>query len=246
MFDLKKNLGVKTFSFREIKDNRTCAEMILRCGCTTADLSGAHVDYGAPATWTDVCRAYAGKGVSIVGIGSAGMRPDDAWNRRYFEFVRTAGAGLVTCAFTMEDWEKTVFSLEKLSEEYGIPAAIHNHGGFDWLGNSTALEYVFRRTSPRIGLCLDTAWCMHIERETPVEWMAKFGGRIYGFHFKDFTWDRKGKHHDSVVGEGSLDLPAVLKSFERLPAVRSAVLEYEGADAAECTRRSVENIRALC
>ncbi len=246
MFDLKKNIGVKTFSFREIRDNRVCAEMILRCGCTAADLSGAHVDYDAPATWQSVCRAYAEKGVSIVGIGTAGVGPDDARNRRYFEFVKTAGAGLVTCAFTMEDWEKTVFSLEKLSEEYGIPAAIHNHGGYDWLGNSTALEYVFRRTSPRIGLCLDTAWCMHIERETPVEWMAKFGGRIYGFHFKDFTWNREGKHQDSVVGEGSLDLPAVLAAFADLPAVRSAVLEYEGADAEECTRRSVENIRALC
>ncbi|MBQ9503064.1 MAG: sugar phosphate isomerase/epimerase [Lentisphaeria bacterium] len=245
MFDLKKNIGIKTFSFREIKDNAACAETILRCGSTVADLSGAHVNYDDPSGWESVIAAYRSRGVDIVGIGAVSMHPEEDWNRRYFEFCRKSGAKLVTFSFPMEDWEKSAASVEKLSEEYHIPAAIHNHGGYDWLGNSTALGYVFKRTSPRIGLCLDTAWCLHIEREDPVGWMKKFKDRIYGFHFKDFLWEPRGKHRDTVVGEGALDLPGVLAAFKELPHVRCAVLEYEGKDAEESTRRSIANIRAI-
>jgi len=236
---------VKSFSFRGIKDNRVCAEVIRRCGSNVVDLSGAHVNYDDPSSWNEVFNAYAENQISIAGIGVVSMKADDAWNRRYFEFARKTGAGLISHSFAIDDWEKTIASVEALSEEYQIPTAIHNHGGYDWLGNSTVLEYVFKRTSSRIGLCLDTAWCMHLERENPIGWMEKFSARIYGFHFKDFTWDCHGKHQDSIVGEGALDLPAVLAAFKKLSNVRCAVLEYEGKTPEECTRKSIENIRTL-
>ena len=173
------------------------------------------------------------------------FKPDEAWNRRVFEFAKFTDAKLVSLTFAMEDWEKSLASIEKLTEEYGIPAAIHNHGGYNWLGNSTALSYIFKRSSMRIGLCLDTAWCIHTERENPVEWLDLFGDRTYGFHFKVFTWDRSGKHKDAIVGEGALDVKAVLEKFKTLPTIRSAVLEYEGPDAVECTAKSIANIREL-
>ena len=37
----------------------------------------------------------------------------------------------------------------------------------------------------------------------------------------------------NIVGEGALDLKAVLARFKELDTVRSAVLEYEGKDAVE-------------
>ena len=75
--------------------------------------------------------------------------------------------------------------------------------------------------------------------------MELFGDRTYGFHFKDFTWDRSGKHADVIVGEGALDLKAVVTRFKDLTEIRSAVLEYEGPDAVECTRKSIANIRRI-
>lgn len=245
MFDLNARIGVKSYSFREIKDNTACADAVLSCKSKEIDLSGTHVDYDDPASWQAVIDAYAAKGISIPGIGAVQVKPDEAWTRRFFAFARQAGAQLVSCSFAMEDWEKSVAILEKLTEEYAIPAAIHNHGGYNWLGNSTALSYVFKRSSMRIGLCLDTAWCIHTERENPVEWLDLYGERTYGFHFKDFTWDRNGKHVDAIVGEGALDLKAVLEKFKTLSTIRSAVLEYEGPDAVECTARSIANIREL-
>ena len=245
MFDLQKQIGVKSYSFREIKDNSACAEAILSCKSTVVDLSGTHVNYDEPEYWGQTIDAYRSKGVVISGIGAARSKPEDAWNRRYFDFAKQAGAQLVSVSFDIEDWEVTVRNLEQLTEEYGILAAIHNHGGANWLGNKTALGYVFRRCSTRIGLCLDTAWCIHTEGENPVQWMDLFGDRTYGFHFKDFTWNRNGKHVDSIVGEGALDLKGVLDRFKELTTIRSAVLEYEGPDTVECTRKSIANIRSI-
>ena len=129
MFDLNNEIGIKSWSFREIKENPACADAV------------------EPASWQAVKDAYTGKGIAISGIGAAMFKPDEAWNRRFFEFAKFADAKLVSLTFAMEDWEKSLASIEKLTEEYGIPAAIHNHGGYNWLGNSTALSYIFKRST---------------------------------------------------------------------------------------------------
>ena len=245
MFDLQKFIGVKSYSFRTIKDSAECAHAVRSCESTVIDLSGTHVNYDAPETWAKVIADYADNGVTIAGTGVVSMRNDEAWNRRFFDFAKLAKAELVSITFDPTDWEQTVALVEKLSEEYGILTAIHNHGGYNWLGSSTALKYVFAKCSKRIGLCLDTAWCIHTERENPVQWMELFGDRMYGIHFKDFVWERNGKHVDSIVGEGSLDLPATLEKFKEMELIKSACLEYEGPEAVECTRKSIANIREL-
>ena len=245
MFDLQNMIGVKSYSFREIKENAECAKTIRSCESCVVDLSGCHVNYDAPETWGKVISDYKDNGVAIDGLGVVSVKPDDAWNRRYFEFAKQAGTRLISLTFTPEDMDKTIASIEKLSEEYGILTAIHNHGGYNFLGNSTALSWVFSKCSKRIGLCLDTAWCIHIERENPVQWMELYGDRMYGIHFKDFVWERNGKHVDSIVGEGALDLAATLEKFKEMEHIISAVLEYEGPETVACTRKSIANIRSL-
>ena len=245
MFDLVKNIGVKSYSFRTITDNIECAKTIRSCESTVVDLSAAHINYDEPETWDKVIADYADNGVSIDGIGVVSAQLDEAWNRRFFEFGKKAGIGLIGLTFAPDNWEEIVKMIDKLSEEYGILTAIHNHGGYNWLGNSTALRYVFGKCSKRIGLCLDTAWCIHTERENPVKFMELFGDRMYGIHFKDFVWERNGKHVDSIVGEGSLDLAGTLEKFKEMEFIKSACVEYEGAETAECTRKSIANIREL-
>ena len=245
MFDLKKNIGVKTFSFREIKDNAECAKAIAFCGGCTADISGTHVDYDKPETWEKIIADYQDNGVTITGLGVVRTIPDEDFNRRFFEFAKLGNIPLVSFSCDPDGWEKTFAIMEKFSEEYSIPTAIHNHGGYNWLGNSTIMKYVFGKCSNRIGLCLDTAWCINTERENPVQWMELFGDRMYGIHFKDFTWSRNGKHVDSIVGEGALELENTLNKFKEMEHIISAVVEYEGPDAVECTKKSIENIRQL-
>ncbi|EIP98560.1 sugar phosphate isomerase/epimerase [Opitutaceae bacterium TAV1] len=241
-FDLARELGVKSYSFRHIKDNADVAAAVRHCGADGIDLSACHVNYDDPSQQEQALAAYRAAGVRVSGIGVVGLRPDDAWNRRFFEFARRAGCGVVSCSFDPEGHEETLRNAEKLGEEFGMRVAIHNHGGKHWLGNATILDYVFRRTGARVGLCLDTAWCLQAG-EDPVMWLEKFGVRLFGVHLKDFVFDEKGRPRDTVVGSGALDLPAFLKVFRTLPFTGSAVVEYEGDDAVEATARCVEAIR---
>lgn len=242
-FDLAHELGVKSYSFRHIKESADVAAAVRSCDSDGIDLSACHVNYDDTAQQEQALAVYRAAGVRVSGIGVVGLRPDDAWNRRFFEFARRARCGVVSFSFEPDDHETTLRSAEKLCEEFNVRGAIHNHGGYNWLGNSTMLDYIFKRTSQRIGLCLDTAWCLQAG-ESPVVWLEKFGAKLYGLHLKDFLFSEKGRSRDTIVGSGSLDLPEFLKVFKTLPFTGSAVVEYEGDDAVDATRRCVAAIRA--
>ena len=104
---------------------------------------------------------------------------------------------------------------------------IHNHGGYDWLGNATMLQHTLKNTGERIGLCIDSAWCLQ-SKEDPVKWAERFNSRLYGVHIKDFVFKPTGKHEDVVVGTGNLKLPEFMKLSLKAPKVVAVTLEYEG------------------
>jgi sugar phosphate isomerase/epimerase len=79
----------------------------------------------------------------------------------------------------------------------------------------------------RIGLMLDTAWCMQA-RGNPIEWVEEFGPRVYGVHYKDFTFKPNGMWDDTIVGEGALDLPGFVRALEKNSFNGVALLEFEG------------------
>lgn len=244
IFNLDARLGVKSYSFRHIKENPEVAAAVKQCGVNVIDLSACHVDYDDPAQQERVITAYRDAGVTISGIGVVTLKNDEAFNRRFFDFARRAGCTLVSCSFDPDGHEDTLRLARTLCDRYGMRIAIHNHGGKHWLGNSTMLDHLFRRTGPEVGLCLDTAWCIQAG-ESPLTWLERFGDRLYGLHLKDFTFAPTGSCHDTVVGEGALDLPAFLKTLRTAPALESAVVEYEGDDAVGMTRRCVEAIRSV-
>jgi sugar phosphate isomerase/epimerase len=53
---------------------------------------------------------------------------------------------------------------------------------------------------------------------------------VYGVHYKDFVFDRRGKWSDVVVGTGNLDLPGFVQALDETGFNGMAVIEYE-ADA---------------
>lgn len=243
-YNLDLNLGVKSYSFRHIKNNADVAAAVRSCGSTTIDLSRCHVDYDDPAEQERTIETYRREGVRITGIGVVAMTTEEKTNRQYFEFARRAGCDVISCSFSPDGHEEIVRNIEALCGEFGMRAAIHNHGGKHWLGNATILEYFFGRTSPAIGLCLDTAWCLQAG-EDPLRWMEKFGERLYGVHFKDFVCNPTGQFRDTILGDGMLDLPGFLQAFRELPFNGSAVVEYEGADPVEATERCVKVVRRV-
>lgn len=240
--DLPNRLGIKSYSFRHLHDNADVAEAVLACGVRSVDLSACHVDYDDPDAQEVALECYRAAGVTISGIGVVGFRDDEAFNRRFFEFARRAGCSLVSCTFEPDRFEAVLDQAMRLSGEFGMRVAIHNHGGKHWLGNATILDHIFCHTDSTVGLCLDTAWCIQAG-EDPVDWVERFRQRIHGVHLKDFVFSRNGKPEDVVVGSGALDLPGFLKAVRQVPALESIVVEFEGDDAVGQSARCVEAIR---
>lgn len=243
MFDLKNKLGIKSFSFRHIADNADVAAAVKECEVNTIDLSACHVDYDSPEAQEKVIATYREAGVGISGIGVVGMQRDKKSNRRFFEFARRAGCRVVSCSFPPQGHEEILIGVAALADEFDMVVAIHNHGGSDWLGNSTTLQYVLEKATDRFGVCIDTAWCLQAG-EDPLGWLELFGERTYAVHFKDFFFHERGGWKDTIVGKGALRLPEFLSEFGKLKSIESAVVEYEGDHAVAQSRECVRAIRA--
>ena len=129
--------------------------------------------------------------------------------------------------FAVDKMPRCVEVAQKLAEEYDVRLGIHNHGGRHWLGNVQMLSEVLGKCSDRIGLYMDTAWALD-SGEDPVAMAEKFGGRLFGLHIKDFTFDRARHPEDVVAGTGNLDLPKLYAALKKMNFQGCAVSEYEG------------------
>lgn len=223
--DFNKELAIKGFCFRGYKDNQTVAEKLKACGVDKLDISGPQCDFRNPDVHDQVIKTFSDAGVKIVGIGAVGLKGDEG-DRQYFEFCKKAGCRTVSCAGDPQTFFDALKQADQLAQEYDMVVGIHNHGGKHWLGNSQMLRYVLKDVSDRCGLCIDTAWCIHAG-EDPVKWVEEFGPRVHAVHFKDFVFDRHGKHEDVVVGTGALDLPAFVKALQAADFDGPAAIEYE-------------------
>jgi inosose dehydratase len=226
MLDLKKSLGVQSYCFRHFKPLPDLIAQIKSIGLSHVELCGAHADFNNDATFPGIISQFKNAGIAISSIGVQTFK-GDASEEKWFAFAKAAGAGMISASFDISRTPDSYRAVEKLADKYDLVLGIHNHGGYDWLGNSKMLEHVFNHTSERIGLCIDTAWCLQAAQD-PVEWAGKFAKRLFGTHIKDFTFDRAGKWTDVIVGTGNLKLKEFLKTALAAPTLRNITLEYEG------------------
>ena len=127
---------------------------------------------------------------------------------------------------------------------------VHCHGGWMFGGSPDVLQHFLKLGGERIGLCIDTAWCMQIGYwfGRPVQWVKeRFKGRVYGVHFKDFIFTRDAKWEDVTVGTGNLDLPGFVGALKETGFDGMAVIEFEGdaENPVPALRQCVERIRAV-
>ena len=221
-------LAVQSFCFRDIKPLPELAKAVRDCGLDRVELCGTHIDFMDVASHRPTIDALAAGGVKVI---SAGVNGIDAGKERearnHLDFVKAAGAATMSIHVGMEGHLESFRLAERLSEEYGVKLGLHNHGGYCWFGSIDALDYIFHHTSPRIGLCLDTAWAMQTG-SSPLEYIEKFGDRIHAVHIKDFAFLRNGRWDDVVAGTGNLDLAALRDALEKVGFSGDLIIEYEG------------------
>ena len=198
-----------------------------KAGVIATEACGVHANFGDPSTAAAVVAQFKEAGVKIVAIGVEYLTGDYAKDRPRFEWCKAAGVKHMSISFPPEALFDGVKNIEKLADEFDLQLGIHNHGGYDWLGNPTILKYIFDHTSKRIGLHMDTAWAIDA-KQNPVEMAEKFIDRLVGVHVKDFLYDKLRNPSDVIIGSGILDLPKFVKVLQGANFAGPLVIEYEG------------------
>ncbi|MBN2047771.1 MAG: sugar phosphate isomerase/epimerase [Anaerolineaceae bacterium] len=242
MGKLFDTLAIQSYCFRVYDQTPDLINALKACGVSKVEVFPGHFD----PTKNDNPQAYldelAAGGIQMSAFGVIGIQ-DEASARKVFELAKLAGFSALSADFKLENLPLA----EKLSEEYGIKLAIHNHGRHHRWGPVWALEELFSRSSANIGLCLDTAWMLD-SGDDPVAVAKKFQDRLYGLHLKDFVFDRAGKPEDVVVGTGNLDLKGMMSFLKEINFGGYLTLEFEGDYEAPipATKECVEAIRQVC
>ena len=224
---MNQPIAIQSWCYRNFKEIPAFIEQLKSTGVSATELCGVHADFSKPDTFGKVIEQFKKANVQLVCIGVEYLSGNLETDRPRFEFCKQAGIKHMSISFQPESMWDGLKNIEKLAEQYDLKLSIHNHGGYDWLGNAKMLEHIFNTTSERIGLCIDTAWCLQAAQD-PVEWAGKFSKRLFGVHIKDFTFDRAGKWTDVIVGTGNLKLKEFLHASLAAPHLKNATLEYEG------------------
>jgi len=244
----KLDLGVQSWCFRHFPENAVVAKKIRELGLSRVELCAVHADFGNPDAFSRVVQCYRDEGVSIVSLGVQtflGQESEKAW----FECAAKAGAGHISCHFTVDTFMRAIPLVRRWSREYGVRVGIHCHGGHIFGGQPEVIAYLLALGGPEIGLCMDTAWAMQLgpKQGNPIEWVKRFGRQLCGIHFKDFIFERDGQWKDVVVGSGNLKLPEFTQALGEAGFAGMAVLEYE-ADVENPTpalKRCLESMRTV-
>lgn len=174
------------------------------------------------AQFAKLVAQLASSHVKAVSFGVVGFDTDEAAARKVFAFAKRLGLENISCEPEPDAYEL----VDKLCNEYGINAAIHNHPKPSRYWNpQTVLEAVQGR-SKRMGSCSDTG---HWPRSglVPVECLKKLEGRIVELHFKDIT-----DGVDQPWGTGKGDARGMLRELARQGFRGLLCVEYEDGEGA--------------
>ena len=181
------------------------------------------LDHNLPVAVQQEILGYLGeKNVWLVNYGVVGLSTNEAENRKVFDFAKTLGIETIVSEAPPEAFEL----LDKLTEEYGIRVAMHNHPQPSRYWDPKVLLSACEGHSNRIGSCADTGHWLR-SGVVPVDALKLLEGRVFSFHLKDLAEFGRKEAHDVVWGTGLLNLRAVLEEMRRQKFEGFWAVEYE-------------------
>jgi sugar phosphate isomerase/epimerase len=230
------SLGVQSYSFRRFS-TADALRRLKELGLSQMEFYPGHFLPVASGTDADATLALLrSQEVAIPAFGVLPFGSDEAKSRSFFEFAQRFGVGILSA-----DPDPEAFpSLERLCEEFGVRIAIHNHGPEHRYSSLEDLQRAVDGRSPHIGVCLDTGHALRSGLK-PHEMLRALGARVHSVHLKD--WITGGD--EQVLGEGDLDLPALVAVLRDLAFAGPLALEYElqPEDPVPDMRRGLANWR---
>lgn len=203
------------------------------------DVSFGH--WAAPEVLDQVKRKLAENDIAVQCYGVVVPKDEAEW-RQIFEFCRLMGIETITAEPRQAEEFKL---LDKLTQEYDIKLAVHNHPkrendpNYIYWSPDKVLERI-EGCNPLVGVCADTG---HWARSglDPVECVKKLRGRIISFHLKDLNKSAPDAH-DVHWGEGVCNIKGVLAELKKQNFTGAFSIEYEHnwennmPDLAECIK----------
>ncbi len=193
-------------------------------------------------------RAYLKKiftdaNVEIVafGIGSGFKKPEDA--DKYLSFCKDMGIKI----FVWEGNYKDIPFIDKKAKEYGVKIAVHHHTAkYNKDNKYNTPEGMLSRVKDYENVCalVDNGhWAR--EKTDAIKGYKLLKDEIIQLHFKDpRQFGAEGKT-DAPIGEGCLDIPALLKALDEIGFDGYFVLENETVsdNPTPAMKKSVEYLR---
>ncbi|MDR3406266.1 MAG: sugar phosphate isomerase/epimerase [Chthoniobacter sp.] len=167
---------------------------------------------------------FAAAGIKVTNYGVVKLTKDEAADRKVFDFAKDMG--IETIVSEPEDGSFDL--LDKLTAEYGINVAIHNHPQPSHYYDPQTVLDAIKGHSPRIGACADTG---HWTRSglNAVDCLKKLEGHVITLHFKDVNDQKK----DVPFGQGQTDIKGMLAELKRQNFHGVFSLEYESGAAGD-------------
>ncbi len=162
--------------------------------------------------------------VTPVSYGVVGLDANEKNDRIVFDFAKKLGLKNIVSEPSTDSFDL----LDKLTEEYQIKVAIHDHPKPSHYWNPDTVLEVIKGHSDRIGSCADVG---HWYRSglVPVDCLKKLDGHIIEFHFKDID-NVGGKMEDVPWGTGKCNVPAMLAEIKRQNIHGVFSIEYESGE----------------
>ena len=214
------DLGAQSYSFRNF-DYLGAIRCLKRLGLNSIEFCNVHFppDPANPAL-PGIRNQIAQEGVKVRCFGVEAFTGGHEANRLKFEFARDLGVQVLTADPAPDSFD----SLDRLTEEFGIKVAIHNHGPgarYDKVADTLrALE----GHSIMIGACVDTGHALR-SGEFPDKVIVRLDVRLISLHLKD--WKIGGDEH--LLGQGDMNLVEVARALHAINFMGPVMIEYENS-----------------
>jgi sugar phosphate isomerase/epimerase len=168
-----------------------------------------------------VKQKLADSGVTLVNFGVCNLPVEIAQSRKVFDFAKDMGIETLVSEPVPEAFDM----LDKLTEEYGINVALHNHPKPSIYWDPDTELKAFQGRNKRIGACADTG---HWPRSglNSIECLKKLEGHIISIHFKDLN-EVSPDAHDVPWGTGVCNVKGMLAEIRRQKIKPVFSIEYE-------------------
>lgn len=160
-------------------------------------------------------------------------------DREVFELARLYGMNFVVLEPKNQNkWP----GLLKLSKEYGIKIAVHNHGRGTVYGDADVVRGLLKKYKD-LGVCLDVGWATAAGYDA-TQLFREYGERVLDIHFKDKRVDGD-EIVDTMPGEGSVNFQSLFQAIRETGWSGTMAIETDSKEFAVSPGSLVERTAAF-